>query len=214
MNATIALRSHTTIPVRMGANVAGFAYVGAWVLGLTAFGVAPATDATDSQIARYFADHRALSTIQSMLIHGVAAIALLVVLAAVNRLGRLTRLALAAGITAAALSLLQCILDIYRSVVAHGTTVATLAHAVDRIDGLKMFAFAVMIGASISLFRTTGMIGRKMTITTWAAVAALVVSGIAYAGHVTGLLATAELSLVLLLVWVAYTGVATHRATR
>jgi hypothetical protein len=58
------------------------------------------------------------------------------------------------------------------------------------------------------------MMGRKMTAAGTAAVPALVLSGIAYAAHVTALLVSAELSLVLLLVWVAYTGVAVSRPAR
>lgn len=58
------------------------------------------------------------------------------------------------------------------------------------------------------------MIGRKMTIAGWVAVSELVLSGVAYAGHVIGLLASAELSLVLLLGWVACTGVALDRVSR
>jgi hypothetical protein len=218
MTATIALRSATTTSFGTGrpraARLAGFTYVAAWVVGLTALGVGPAADASNAEITRYFADHRALSTIQSLLIHGVAALALLVVLVAVKRAGRATTAAHAAGLAAVGLSLLQCGLDVYRSLVATGSTTATLVHAIDRIDGLKMFAFAVMIAASLRVFRSTGMIGRTMAVVGGAAVAALVVSGAAYTLHVVGLLASGELSLLLLLVWVASIGTAASRTTR
>ncbi len=152
-----------------------------------------------------------MSTIQSLLIHGVAALALFGVLLAVQRAGRSTRMAYGAGLIAIGLSLVQCVLDMYRSVVSTGSTTATLVHTIDRIDGFKMFAFAVMIAASINVFRSTRMIGKKMTIAGKVAVPALVVSGIAYATATTALLVSAELSLVLLLVWVGYTGVAAGR---
>src|SRR5205814_964787 len=102
------------------------AYVGAWIVGLTAFGLGPASDATDGEIARYFADHRVMSTIQSSLIHGVAGLALLMVLRAVKRSGRLTPVASAAGLTAVALSLGQWVLDVYGSLISTGSTTATL----------------------------------------------------------------------------------------
>ncbi len=132
-------------------------------------------------------------------------------LVAVQRAGRSTRLARAAGLTAIGLSLVQCVLDVYRSVVSTGSTTVTLVHTIDRIDGFKMFAFAVMIAASVNVFRSTGMIGRKMTIAGKVAVPALIVSGIAYTTATTALLVSADLSLVLLLVWVGYTGVAAGR---
>jgi hypothetical protein len=214
MTATIALEQNSTeTQARNWGKVAGFTYVGAWVVGLTVFGVGPASDATDSEIARYFADHRAMSTVQSLLIHGVAALALLGVLAAVKRSGRSIRLAHTAGLVAVSLSLVQCVLDVYRSLISTGTTTATLAHTIDRIDGLKMFAFAVMIAASITVFRNTGLIGKKMVVAGKLAVPALAVSGIAYAAAITSLLASADLSLVLLLVWVGYAGVAAGRAS-
>ncbi len=213
MTATVTLQGTATTERsrRNWPKIAGLTYVGAWVVGLTAFGVGPASNASDTEIARYFADHQVMSTIQSLLIHGVAALALLGVLVAVERVGRSTRLAYRAGLTAIGLSLAQCALDVYRSVVSTGSTTATLAHTIDRIDGFKMIALAVMIAASVNIFRSTGMIGKKMTITGTVAVPALIVSGIAYAAATTALLVSAELSLVLLLVWVGYTGVAAGR---
>jgi hypothetical protein len=212
MTATIAARSTTTRSHDNTAKIAGFTYVGAWVVGLTAFGVGPAADATDPEIARYFADHRVLSAIQSLLVHGVAAVALLVMLTIVTRSGRSSTLAYRAGLAGVGLSLVQCGLDVYRSLVSTGSTTATLVHTIDRIDGIKMLAFALMIAASIPGFRARGLIGPKMTVAGWVAVPALVLSGIAYAGHVTALLVSAALSLLLLLVWVAATGVAASRA--
>ena len=216
MTVTIALHgtSETERSGHSWPRIAGFTYVGAWVVGLTAFGVGPASNASDAEIARYFADHRAMSAIQSLLIHGVAALALFAVLVAVQRIGRSTRVARAAGLSAIGLSLVQCVLDVYRSVVSTGSTTATLVHTIDRVDGFKMIAFAVMIAASIKVFRTSGMIGRKMTIAGTVAVPALIVPGIAYATATTALLVSADLSLVLLLVWVGYTGVAAGRHSR
>src|SRR5947209_6463544 len=101
MTQTITLPPQTTThrPTPSLAKVAGIAYVGAWVVGLTAFGAGPAANASDSTIARYFADHRAASSAQSLLIHGVAAVALLVLLTAMRRAGRATRVAYAAGVS-------------------------------------------------------------------------------------------------------------------
>jgi hypothetical protein len=216
MTATIT----TTIPpapTRRPARrprAAGIAYVGAWVVGLTAFGVGPASDASDAEVARYFADHRTLTALQSLLIHGVAAMALLVVLGAVKRAGATTRIAHAAGVVGVGLSLTQLALDLWRSAFSTGSTTTALVHMIDRLDGFKMFAFAVMIGAAVHACRRAGLIGRRMERVGGVAAVALVVSGIAYAGAVDSLLVSAELSLVLLLTWVGYLGVAVSRRSR
>jgi hypothetical protein len=196
------------------AKVAGFTYVGAWVVGLTAFGVGPAADATDAEIATYFADHRLMTTIQSLLVHGVAAGALLVVLLAVRRHVADARLAHAAGLTAVGLSLLQCALDVARSGFSHGQATVQLLHLVDRLDGGKMFAFAVMIAAALRTYRAAGLVGRRMAIAGAVASVALVLSGIGYGFAVDALAPVAAVSLLLLLVWVAWTGVAVARTER
>jgi hypothetical protein len=194
-------------------KVAGITYVGAWVVGLTAFGAGPAANASNAEVARYFADNRVVSAAQSLLIHGVAAVALYAVLVAATRTGVFSRRAQAAGLVAVGLSLAQCVLDLWRSLLSTGSTTTTLVHAIDRIDGVKMLALAVMIGASVAGLHRAGVIGRRMAITGKAAAIALVVSGIAYAGAISSLLVAAELSLVLLLIWVGYLGFAAARRT-
>jgi hypothetical protein len=214
MTITTLTSTGTATRARRARNwpeIAGLTYVGAWVLGLVAFGFGPAADASDADIARYLADHRTMSTIQSLLIHGVAAVALLGVMIAVRSNGRLNRWAWRAALVAVGVSLVQCVLDVHRSALATGSTIADLTHIINRIDGIKMIALAVMIAASIRVFRSTAMIGTKMTLTGTVAVAALVVSGIAYVTATTALLATAALSLILLLVWVGYTGAVAGR---
>ncbi len=210
---TITFETTTNDPShRWGpAKVAGLAYVGAWVVGLTAFGTGPATSASDREIAHYFATHSAISAAQSLLIHGVAAAALATVLVAMRRNRVATSTAMRAGFVGVGLSLVQCGLDLWRSFLATGTTTATLAHSIDRIDGLKMLAFAVMIAASVHTFRDRGLVGPKMAIVGRLAAPALVVSSIAYATATQSLMASAELSLVLLLTCVGYAGVALNR---
>ena len=194
-------------------KVAGVAYVGAWIVGLTAFGAGPASDASNADVARYFADHRALSAAQSLLIHGVAAVALFAVIAAVARTRTTPRAARTAGLVAVGLSLGQCVLDLWRSLVSTGSTTTTLVHTIDRIDGFKMLALAVMIEVSVTGLRHSGIIGRRMATTGKIAAVALIVSGLAYAGAVSSLLVSAEVSLLLLLTWVGYLGFATARRT-
>lgn len=200
-------------PTRNWSKAAGVTYVAAWVLGLTAFGVGPGTDATAAEVADYFSDHRISTTIQSLLIHGVAAVALFGVLSAVRRTGMSTHTAHFAGVVGVALSLTQLALGAWRSLIATGSTTSTLVDVIDRVDGFKMFAFAAMIGGSVGALRAAGMIGRRMGIVGVAATAALLVSGVGYAVVVDSLLRVAALSLVLLLVWVGHLGVAAGRRT-
>jgi len=196
------------------AKAAGFAYVGAWVLGLTAFAAGPATNAADNEVARFYSTHRAASATQSLLVHGVAAVALLALLVAMRARGRSTRVASVAGVCAVALSLVQCVLSVYRGLVATGSTTASLTHTITWLDGLKMLALALMIATSISVFRSTGLIGSRMTVVGMAAAGLLIVSGFAYTFTVTSILIAAVPALVLLLVWVGHTGVADSRIAR
>lgn len=213
MAAVTASTSTPSASTHSWPKAAGVTYVVAWAVGLTAFGVGPGTGASATDVAGYFANHRISTAIQSFLIHGVAAAALLVVLAAVRRTQTSTRTAYVAGVTGVAVSLTQLVLDLWRSLIASDSTISTLVDVIDRIDGIKMVAFAVMIGASVGALRRAEMIGRRMAIVGVAGTAALVISGLAYVAAVDSLLGTAALSLVLLLVWVGYLGVAAGRPT-
>ncbi len=208
---TITISRQTARPTVPLAKVAGLAYVGAWVVGLAAFGAGPATDASDAELARSFAAHQTASALRSTFIHGVAAVALLGVLVALHRRAPIGRAALGGGVAAVVLSLTQWVLDLLRSLVATGSTVASLVHTIDRLDGLKMFALALMITTAVRPLRRAGVIGRKLRTTGVAAVVALVVSGAAYAAGLTGLMASAGVALVLLLAWVAAVGFALDR---
>ncbi|HYD10876.1 MAG TPA: hypothetical protein VEA78_12315 [Acidimicrobiales bacterium] len=191
--------------------VAGFAYVAAWLVGLTAFGAGPGADATGAEVAEYFAARRLSTAAQSVLIHGVAAVALLAILVAVARRKASTRPAHLAGIVGVGVSLLQLVLDLWRSLLAAGSTTTALVDAIDRADGLKMLAFSIMIGASIRSLRSVGMTGRRMAVLSVVAASSLVVSGIAYGGSIDALLPSALLSLPLLLVWAGHLGFAAAR---
>ena len=179
-------------------SLAAAAYVGAWVVGLGAFGTGPAADA---DVAQWFADHRLSTAAQALLVHGVAAGALAAVLVAVlRRVG--DRTTFAAGAVGVGASLVQLVLDLWRSGWSTGSTTTTLVDAIDRVDGFKMLAFAVMIAAGTLALRRAGLAGRVLAATGAAAVAALVVSGVGYLGAAS-LEAAAFASLPLLLGWVA-----------
>jgi hypothetical protein len=60
-------------------GVAGISYVVAWVCGLALFAARPGQDATDAQLSDFYRDHPWSTSMQSVLVHGVAAVALFVV---------------------------------------------------------------------------------------------------------------------------------------
>lgn len=197
--------------------VAGAAYVAAWLVGLLAFPLGPAIDAPAAEVGRFYTEHALGSTVQAVLVHGVAAAALLAVLVAVRARGASTSVAHGAGLTGVGLSLAQLVLEVWRGAWAGdhpAPTVDRLFDAVNRIDGLKMLAFAVMIGAGIAAARRAGLVGRRMAVTGTVATVALVASGTGYLAGAPALGAAAFVSLPLLLAWVATLGVAAGRAPR
>ena len=183
------------------------AYVGAWIVGLTAFGTGPGADATAAEVTTWYADHRLASALQSISVHGVAALALLGVLVAAHRSVRTNRIAHAAGVAGVALSIVQLGFGLWRSAWATGTMTADLVAAIDRLDGVKMFAFAVMIGAAVGGLRSAGLVRRRMAATGRVAAVALAASGAGYLLDVRALEGVAFVSLPLLLVWVGTLGV-------
>ncbi len=204
----------TTSRTQGWAKLAGLGYAGAWVLGLVALGGGPGLSASAEQVDAYFAGHRTVSAVQGVLIHGIAAAALLAVVVAIGHRGVLTRPARFGGAAAVGLSFIQCGLDLWRSLLSTGATTVSLVHVIDRIDGLKMLALALMIGTSVSVFRAAALIGTKMAVTGWVATVALGLSGVGYVLANTALAVVANLSLVLLLIWIAYSGVAVARSSR
>lgn len=209
VTTTNTARPHRTITTRPA--LAGLGYVGAWVVGLSAFGLGPTTDATDAAVARYFNEHAVASSLQSTFIHGFAAVALVAVLVAVRRAAPLPRTAWLAGLTGVGLSLVQWALGLWRSLVASDSMTVQLVGAIDRLDGAKMLAFAVMIGASLTALRSSAFIARKLQVVGAIATASLVVAAVAYGLAVSSLDIAAVVALPLLLTYVAGLGFAAGR---
>lgn len=147
-------RSIRVAPPVARADDRGVVFVASWVLGLSLFPLGPALDAPASEGARYYAANRASTIMQALVVHGTAAVALAVVLARLRsrrpdhsprplrRRGRRRSLP--------------------RPVPAR--------RGQERLGWwyphrVKMLAFALMIGASIDLMRSSGLVGRRMTVT-------------------------------------------------
>ena len=191
--------------------VAGAVYVGAWLIGLTAAASAPALDAPASDVLAHYADHGSAAMASAVLVHGVAAVALGTVAVAIGRRWRAGRATMTAGLVAAGLSLGQLVLDVLLAGPVGRGSDAHLADqlfdAVNRMDGVKMFALAAMALFGAGVIRRP----RWMPAVSVATGTALVASGVGYALLANGLGMAAAISLPLLLVWVATAGVAAGR---
>ena len=211
-------RSAVTAPA-----VAGVAYTAAWLIGL---GVWPSNldvAATGSQVVTAYAGHRGVAMLQSLLVHGVAAVALAVVAlalgqAAARGLGaeRLARATVVAGVGAAVVSLLQCALGLALAgwVVPDGdaSRAGSLFAAINRLDGVKMLALAAMAATGAALARRTAVLPGWLGYMGGLLAVALVVSGVGYLLMSSALAPAAFVSGPLLLLWVTGVGISLGRS--
>jgi hypothetical protein len=218
LRVSIGPRRRITAPA-----VAGVAYTAAWLLGLAVWPSNLDVAATNVKVVATYSAHQGAAMTQYVLIEGVAAIALAVVVTALGMAarrrgaGQLGRVAVAAGLTAVALSLAQCGLGL---LLAGSFAPDGEAHAagrvydlIDRMDGVKMFVLAAMALAAVGLARRAvlprwlGYVAAVLTV-------ALIASGAGYLLLSTTLAQAVFVSGPLLLVWVTGAGVALGRTSR
>lgn len=215
---SIGRRRRITAPA-----VAGVAYTAAWLLGLAVWPSNLDVAATNVKVVATYSAHQGAAMTQYVLIEGVAAIALAVVLIALDMAARrrgaaqLGRVAVAAGLTAVALSLTQCGLGLLLagSFAPDGKIdgAGRLFDVINRMDGVKMFALAAMAFAAAGLARRAvlprwlGYVAAVLTV-------ALIASGAGYLLLSTTLAQAVFVSGPLLLVWVTGAGVALGRTSR
>jgi hypothetical protein len=204
--------------------VAGVAYLVAWVAGLAVWPSNLDVAASDSQVVAAYTGHRGVAITQSLLVHGVAAVALAVVVLALGQAARrrdggpLARATVVAGVGAAAVSLLQCALGLLLAgwVVPDGDSgrAGSLFAAINRLDGVKMLALAAMAASAAALVRRMRLLPGWLG---WLGVllaVALVVSGVGYLLLSSALAPTAFVSGALLLIWVAAAGISLEGRSR
>jgi hypothetical protein len=181
----------------------GGIYVVAWRLGLVIAPSAPAIDASALAVHRFYLGHTAAAVVQSLLVHGVAGLALLLLAVDLRRVLRsragrsLTTAATGAGVIAGVVSLIQVVCMV---VLAAGIATATpertlrLVQVIDTADAAKLLAWWLcMVGAVLAPL--------------------LPISGATFVLDQPGLYGALYISLPLLLVWVAGAGVAIGRST-
>jgi hypothetical protein len=204
--------------------VAGLAYSASWLAGLAIAPSSTSVRTTGAEVVGGYAGHQAAAVAQFVLTEGTASLALAVVVIALGRAGlragaaTAARLMMGAGVAAAALGLVQCVLGVYLtlSVVPadHASTAAAVTEAVNRLDGVKMFLLAIMAVAGTVLARRTVLLPRWLRWAGVALAAAITTSGVGYALLNNTFALAAWLSLPLLLAWVTGAGIALGRAGR
>ncbi|MFF3396120.1 hypothetical protein ACFYW1_35050 [Streptomyces sp. NPDC002669] len=204
------------------ARTAGYVHAAAWVLGLAvAWGAAPEVGDTDAGITAMYAERPVQTMAQALLVHGVAAVGLLVVGSGLGDRARRTgdttaRAAGWAGWGAGALAGVQLVLELIAisgaDPASPGRTGA-LFEAVQRTDGVKMFALAVLAAATCVASRHghSALLRRGEAVIGWALAVTIAVSGIGYLFLSTALTPVAFISLPLLLIWIAVLGAALSR---
>jgi hypothetical protein len=170
-----------------------------------------------SQVIAAYTGHRSVAITQSLLVHGVAAVALAVVVLALGQAasrrdgGPLAPVTVVAGVGAAVVSLLQCALGLLLAgwAVPDGDSgrARLLFAAINRLDGVKMLALAAMATAGAALVRRTHLLPSWLGDLGILLAVALVVSGIGYLLLSSTLAPTAYISGLLLLGWVTATGI-------
>jgi hypothetical protein len=201
--------------------VAGLAFVAAWVTGLLVWPSNLDLAAPDARVVSTYAGHQGVAIAQYLLVEGLAAIALAIVVLALGRTARrrgarrLGAVVMLVGIGAVTISLAECALGLrLTSIVAADDKAAragTLFDLINRLDGVKMLALAAVALAGVGLRRGTGLLPRWLDYVAVLLAAAMIASGVGYLLLNNSLSQAAAVSLALLLVWVAATGMTLGR---
>ncbi|WP_329123912.1 hypothetical protein [Streptomyces sp. NBC_01353] len=202
------------------ARAAGYAHAAAWILGLAvAWGATPEVGDTHAAITAAYADRPVQAVAQTLLVHGVAAVGLVVIgsglLDRARRTGNTTAgLAGWAGRVAGVLAFVQLVLELIAVPGADPASpdrTGALFEAVQRADGVKMFVLAALAAAACAASRHGTLLRRWEVVIGWLLAATLTASGIGYLLLSTALTPTAFISLPLLLIWIAALGTALTR---
>jgi hypothetical protein len=191
-------------------GVAGIGYALSWIAGLSVPAPSPKLTATGTEIATALDGHGTAVAAQFALTEGLPAAGLAIVSIALARAARRSgaaaaaRVVVIAGVAAALISLLQFVLG----AVLAGTSAPGTAHllydAVNRVDGVKMLALAVLAVAAVA----SGILPRWLRYAGIALGIAITASGVAYLLLLQGLAILAVPAGVLLLVFITGTGIA------
>ena len=202
---------------------AGIAFVVTWLTGLAVWPSNLDVSASGAKVVSACTGHQGVAVTQNLLVEGLAAIALAVVVIALGRAAsrrgadRLGRAVVLAGIGAAIVSLVECALGLVLASAAapdgKSGRAGSLFHVINRLDGAKMLALAAMALAAVASARRGGPLSRWLGYVAAPLAAAMIASGVGYLVLNNTLAQAAAVSLPLLLIWVAATGVTLGRRT-
>jgi hypothetical protein len=210
----------------------GIGFTVSWVSGLVLPVPSLAPTASAAEIISKYGPHLAMVQAQFALTEGLPALGLAVVAfllaevvrrrsgSAASAAGAATgrtraRVLAAAGTVAAAISVAQYALGVMLAgwaIPGHAAGHASaLWQALNRLDGVKMFALAVLATAAVALTAPGGPLPRWLRYASLALALSITVSGVAYLFLIQALTFMAYVAGVALLVWVTGMGLALGR---
>jgi hypothetical protein len=197
-------RRRLTVPV-----VAGLGYSLSWIAGLAVQAPSPRFGAPGAEVVAALAGHGPIVTTQFALTEGLPAVGIAVISVALARAARRSgatragRFALVSGLAAAIISAIQFGLGVALTATSAPGPAHLLYASVDRLDGVKMLALAVL-GAAAA---TMTVLPRWLRYTGIALAVAITCSGLVYLLLVASLTAAAGPALVLLLAFMTGCGI-------
>ena len=219
MSINLLARGTTAPPLRPGhrrwlltvPGLAGLGYTLSWSAGLAVPAPSPGFGASGTGIVAALAGHGPALAAQYALTEGLPAAGIAVIAVALARLARRSgataaaRFALVAGLTAAVISAVQFGLGLALAATSAPGPAHLLYTSVNRLDGVKMLALAVLGVAAATMIALPRWLR-------WAGIALAVTitcSGLVYLLLVASLAAAAGPALVLLLVFMTGSGIMT-----
>jgi hypothetical protein len=187
----------------------GIGYTLSWIAGLAVPAPSPKFSASGAQIVSSIAGHAPALAVQFALTEGLPAAGIAVVTIALAKITG-SRLALAAGVTAAAISLLQFCLGTWLAASSSPVTAHVLYQMVNRMDGVKMLALAALGAAAAAALA----LPRWLRYTGAALAVAIAASGVVYLLLLQSLALLAGPALVLLLIFITGAGIWLGRGVR
>jgi len=223
MTINLLARGTTALPLRPGhrrwlltvPGLAGVGYTLSWIAGLAVPAPSPGFGASGAGIVAALSGHGPALAAQYTLTEGLPAAGIAVITVALARLARRSgataagRFALAAGLTAAVISAVQFGLGLALAVTAAPGPAHLLYTSVNRLDGAKMLALAVLGVAAAAMTA----LPRWLRWTGIALAVAITCSGLVYLLLIGSLAAAAGPALVLLLAFMTGSGIMTGMAT-
>ena len=219
MTINLMARGTTAAPLRTGhrlrlltvPGLAGLCYTLSWIAGLAVPAPSPGFGASGAEIVAALSGHGPAVAAQYALTEGLPAAGIAVIAVALARLARRSgatvpaRFALVAGLVAAVISAVQFGLGLGLAATAAPGPAHLLYTSIDRLDGAKMLALAVLGVAAAAMTALPRWLR-------WAGIAlavAITCSGLVYLLLIASLAAAAGPALVLLLAFMTGCGIMT-----